>query len=113
MEREGGGKEEQDEARDEEPGRPFAMSERQYRDAGCAVVVPVVEGQCPEVRGLPEEDDEKEEQTVGGNTRGIQGGRTELDLNDEITRETLLTRNGEIANQRVRDFYAAAKPASS
>jgi NAD(P) transhydrogenase subunit alpha len=40
-------------------------------------------------------------------------GRTELDLDDEITRETLLTRNGEIVNQRVRDFYAAAAPASS
>jgi NAD(P) transhydrogenase subunit alpha len=40
-------------------------------------------------------------------------GRTELDLGDEITRETLLTRNGEIVNQRVRDFYAAAAPASS
>jgi NAD(P) transhydrogenase subunit alpha len=40
-------------------------------------------------------------------------GGTELDLDDEITRETLLTRNGEIVNQRVRDFYAAAAPASS
>jgi NAD(P) transhydrogenase subunit alpha len=40
-------------------------------------------------------------------------GRTELDLEDEITRETLLTRNGEIVNQRVRDFYAAAAPAAS
>jgi NAD(P) transhydrogenase subunit alpha len=36
----------------------------------------------------------------------FQGGRTELDLNDEITRETLLTRNGELVNKRVRDFYA-------
>jgi proton-translocating NAD(P)+ transhydrogenase subunit alpha len=34
------------------------------------------------------------------------GGRVELDLNDEITRETLLTRDGELVNQRVRDFYA-------
>jgi proton-translocating NAD(P)+ transhydrogenase subunit alpha len=39
--------------------------------------------------------------------------RTELDLNDEITRETLLTRNGEIASQRVRDFYARQAPPSS
>jgi proton-translocating NAD(P)+ transhydrogenase subunit alpha len=43
----------------------------------------------------------------------FQGGRTELDLNDEITRETLLTRNGEVVNQRVRDFYGAAARASS
>jgi proton-translocating NAD(P)+ transhydrogenase subunit alpha len=43
----------------------------------------------------------------------FQGGRTELDLNDEITRETLLTRNGELVNQRVRDFYAGAPPAAS
>jgi proton-translocating NAD(P)+ transhydrogenase subunit alpha len=46
-------------------------------------------------------------------THLFQGGRTELDLNDEITRETLLTRNGELVNQRVRDFHSAAAPASS
>ncbi len=46
-------------------------------------------------------------------THLFKDGRTELDLDDEITRETLLTRNGEIVNQRVRDFYAAAAPASS
>jgi proton-translocating NAD(P)+ transhydrogenase subunit alpha len=40
-------------------------------------------------------------------------GKGELDLNDEITRETLLTRNGEVVNQRVRDFFAAAAPAAS
>jgi NAD(P) transhydrogenase subunit alpha len=40
-------------------------------------------------------------------------GKTDLDLDDEITRETLLTRNGEIVNQRVRDFFAAAAPAAT
>ena len=46
-------------------------------------------------------------------THLFKGGRTDLDLSDEITRETLLTRNGEIANQRVRDFYASPTPSSS
>ncbi len=39
--------------------------------------------------------------------------KTELDLSDEITRETVLTHNGEIASQRVRDFYARQAPGSS
>ena len=32
-------------------------------------------------------------------------GNLNLDLNDQITRETLLTRDGEIVNERVRQFY--------
>lgn len=35
----------------------------------------------------------------------FKGGKNEPDLNDEITRETILTRNGEIASARVRDFF--------
>ncbi len=43
----------------------------------------------------------------------FKGGRTELDLDDEITRETLLTRNGELVNRRVRDFYSLPANSSS
>jgi len=32
-------------------------------------------------------------------------GKLQLDLQDEITRETLLTKDGEIVNQRVREFF--------
>jgi NAD(P) transhydrogenase subunit alpha len=32
-------------------------------------------------------------------------GKINVDLNDQITRETLLTRDGEIVNERVRQFY--------
>jgi NAD(P) transhydrogenase subunit alpha len=32
-------------------------------------------------------------------------GRINIDLSDQITRETLLTRGGEIVNERVRQFY--------
>jgi NAD(P) transhydrogenase subunit alpha len=32
-------------------------------------------------------------------------GKINIDLNDQITRETLLTRDGEIVNERVRQFY--------
>ncbi len=46
-------------------------------------------------------------------THLFKGGKADLDLNDEITRETLLTRNGEIASQRVRDFYARRAPKAS
>jgi NAD(P) transhydrogenase subunit alpha len=38
-------------------------------------------------------------------------GRITLDLNDQITRETLLTRDGEIVNERVRQFYKLPAPA--
>ncbi len=46
-------------------------------------------------------------------THLFKGGKTELDLSDEITRETILTRGGEIISTRVRDFFklpAAAAP---
>jgi H+-translocating NAD(P) transhydrogenase subunit alpha len=33
-------------------------------------------------------------------------GNLQLDLNDEITRETLLTRGGEVAQSRVREFFS-------
>jgi len=36
----------------------------------------------------------------------FRGGNLDLDLEDEITRETLLTRGGEIVNPRVRDFFS-------
>jgi H+-translocating NAD(P) transhydrogenase subunit alpha len=32
-------------------------------------------------------------------------GKLQLNLQDEITRETLLTRDGEVVNQRVREFF--------
>jgi NAD(P) transhydrogenase subunit alpha len=32
-------------------------------------------------------------------------GKLQINLEDEITRETLLTRDGEIVNQRVREFF--------
>jgi NAD(P) transhydrogenase subunit alpha len=35
----------------------------------------------------------------------VHDGRLALDLSDEITRETLLTRGGEITNARVRTFF--------
>ena len=37
-------------------------------------------------------------------------GKLQLNLEDEITRETLLTRGGEIVNQRVRDFFKLPAP---
>ncbi|PYV18996.1 MAG: NAD(P)(+) transhydrogenase (Re/Si-specific) subunit alpha [Acidobacteria bacterium] len=33
------------------------------------------------------------------------GGKTELNMDDEITRETLITRGGEVVNARVREFF--------
>jgi len=33
-------------------------------------------------------------------------GKLQLNLQDEITRETLLTRDGEVVNQRVREFFS-------
>lgn len=35
----------------------------------------------------------------------VKEGKLQLDLNDEITRETLVTQNGEIVNARVREFF--------
>jgi NAD(P) transhydrogenase subunit alpha len=36
----------------------------------------------------------------------IKAGRLQLNLEDEIIRETLLTQDGEIVNQRVREFFS-------
>jgi NAD(P) transhydrogenase subunit alpha len=33
-------------------------------------------------------------------------GKLQFNLQDEITRETLLTRDGEVVNQRVREFFS-------
>ena len=46
-------------------------------------------------------------------THLFKGGKNELDLSDEITRETLLTRNGEVVNQRVREFFSLPSPSSA
>src|SRR5271154_1607398 len=35
----------------------------------------------------------------------VKEGKLQINLEDEITRETLLTRDGEIVNQRVREFF--------
>jgi NAD(P) transhydrogenase subunit alpha len=35
----------------------------------------------------------------------VKDGAIRVDLTDQITRETLLTHNGEIVNERVRKFY--------
>jgi NAD(P) transhydrogenase subunit alpha len=40
----------------------------------------------------------------------VKDGKPRLDLEDEIIRETLLTRGGELVNQRVREFFS--QPAS-
>ena len=39
----------------------------------------------------------------------FKGGKPELNLEDEITRETLITRGGEIVHGRVREFFALSK----
>jgi NAD(P) transhydrogenase subunit alpha len=36
----------------------------------------------------------------------VKGGKLECNLADEIVRDTLLTRDGEIVNSRVREFFA-------
>jgi NAD(P) transhydrogenase subunit alpha len=38
------------------------------------------------------------------------GGKPQLDLEDEIIRETLLTQRGELVNQRVREFFSLPAP---
>ena len=40
------------------------------------------------------------------------GGKPRLDLEDEIIHETLLTRSGELVNQRVREFFSLPAPVS-
>ena len=37
-------------------------------------------------------------------------GKLRMDLDDEILRETLLTNDGEIVNQRVREFFSLSNP---
>lgn len=39
-------------------------------------------------------------------THLFRDGKIQLDLSDEIIRETLLTREGEVVNQRVREFFS-------
>ena len=39
----------------------------------------------------------------------FKGGKPELNLEDEITRETLITRGGEIVHGRVREFFSLSK----
>ncbi|HWR16648.1 MAG TPA: Re/Si-specific NAD(P)(+) transhydrogenase subunit alpha [Terriglobales bacterium] len=39
-------------------------------------------------------------------THLVKEGKLQLNLRDEITRETLLTHNGEIVNERVRQFFS-------
>ena len=42
----------------------------------------------------------------------VKDGQLRMDLSDEIVRETLLTRGGEVVNSRVREFFAlSALPA--
>jgi NAD(P) transhydrogenase subunit alpha len=44
----------------------------------------------------------------------VKDGKLQLDLNDEIVRETLLTHGGEVVNARVREFFSLpALPAES
>ena len=43
----------------------------------------------------------------------VKDGKLQLDLEDEITRETLLTRGGDLVNQRVREFFSQPALVSS
>src|SRR5712664_2151852 len=44
----------------------------------------------------------------------VKDGKLQLDLDDEIVRETMLTRDGEVVNARVREFFSLpALPAES
>ena len=36
----------------------------------------------------------------------VKDGKLQLDLDDEIIRDTLVTRGGEVVNSRVRDFFS-------
>ncbi len=46
-------------------------------------------------------------------THVFKGGKPDLNPEDEITRETLLTQNGEVVNKRVREFFAQSAPSAS
>ena len=43
----------------------------------------------------------------------VKDGKLQINLEDEITRETLLTKDGEIVNQRVREFFKLPALAAS
>ncbi|HXY14350.1 MAG TPA: Re/Si-specific NAD(P)(+) transhydrogenase subunit alpha [Terriglobales bacterium] len=43
----------------------------------------------------------------------VKEGKLQVDSNDEIVRETLLTHDGEIVNARVREFFKLPAPAAS
>jgi NAD(P) transhydrogenase subunit alpha len=43
----------------------------------------------------------------------IKDQRLQLNMNDEIVRETLVTHKGEVVNQRVREFFGMAVPVQS
>jgi H+-translocating NAD(P) transhydrogenase subunit alpha len=43
----------------------------------------------------------------------LKEGKPQLDIDDEIIRETLLTRGGELVNQRVREFFSLPAPVSA
>jgi H+-translocating NAD(P) transhydrogenase subunit alpha len=36
----------------------------------------------------------------------VKDGKLQLNLDDEIVRETLLTKDGEVVNARVREFFS-------
>jgi NAD(P) transhydrogenase subunit alpha len=40
----------------------------------------------------------------------VKDGKVRLELEDEIIRETLLTRDGKLLNQRVREFFSLSEP---
>jgi NAD(P) transhydrogenase subunit alpha len=40
----------------------------------------------------------------------VKNGKLQFDLDDEIIRETLLSHNGEVVNQRVREFFSLPAP---
>ena len=42
----------------------------------------------------------------------VKEGKLQLNMEDEIIRDTLVTQGGEIVNQRVRDFFSLPQPAS-
>jgi H+-translocating NAD(P) transhydrogenase subunit alpha len=46
-------------------------------------------------------------------THLVKDGKLQLNLEDEIIRETLVTRDGEVVNERVREFFSLPAPVSS
>jgi NAD(P) transhydrogenase subunit alpha len=43
----------------------------------------------------------------------VKDGKAQMDLQDEIIRETLVTRDGEVVNGRVREFFGMPAPAGA